>query len=62
MATYISVKDAAEQVGVSSQTIRNWFDWKLLKGIMVRKNPSSERGRIYIDRDNLEELIASGKI
>ena len=63
MATYISVKDAAEQVGVSSQTIRNWLSWKLLRGILVTKNPDSERpGKIYVDKDSLEELIDSGKI
>ena len=54
MAVYITAQKAAEEAGVSTQTIRNWLSWKLLKGIMVTKNPSSERGRIYIDRDDLQ--------
>lgn len=62
MATYITAQKAAEEAGVSTQTIRNWLSWKLLKGIMVTKNPSSERGRIYVDKDSLQELIESGKI
>ena len=63
MATYVSVKDAAEELGVSGQTVRNWFAWGILKGILVQKNPSAQRaGKLFIDKASIEEAIENGKI
>jgi len=63
MTTFITVQEAADEQGVSPQTIRNWIDWGLIKAIKVQKNPSSQRaGKLYVDKDSLEEAEASGKI
>jgi len=63
MGIYITTEQAAKELGVSSQTIRNWIDWKILRAVRVQKNPSSQRaGRIYVDKDSIEEAIQSGKI
>ena len=63
MAVYVTTNQAAEELGVSAQTIRNWIDWGILKAVRVQKNPQSERpGKIYIDKASIEEAIQSGKI
>lgn len=63
MTTYITTQQAARELNVSSQTIRNWVDWKILRAVYVKKNPNSERaGRIYIDQDSIKEAIENGKI
>jgi DNA-binding transcriptional MerR regulator len=63
MGVYITTEQAANELNVSPQTIRNWIDWGLLKAVRVQKNPSSQRpGRIFVDKDSIEELLASGKL
>jgi len=63
MAVYVTTEQAAKELGVSSQTIRNWVGWGILKAVRVQKNPDAQRaGKIYIDKESIQEAIEHGKI
>jgi hypothetical protein len=60
---YLSTSQAAEELSVSRQTILNWHRWGILRGIWVKKNPlSGGQGRLYIERESINEALRSGKI
>lgn len=52
MGEYYTVKEAADKIGVHSQTIRNWYR----SGILTpyRPNPT---GKVYIKKKELDNVM-----
>ena len=56
--SYIKVSEAAERLGVSSQTIHNWISWGVLQGYGLYRNPVSQRaGFILVREEDLDENL-----
>lgn len=55
MSKYMSVKEAAEQVGVSTQTVRRWIQSGALPALRIS-------ARLYrLDQEDFEKFIQSAK-
>jgi len=60
---YLTIKEAAERVGVSPQSVHNWIKWGILKGYQLYRNPDSQRpGKILVKEEDLENAQYLGRI
>ena len=55
--TFLSTTEVAEQLGVTSQTVRNWIRDGLIRA--YRLNPA---GSILVKQEDLERAIEEGKL
>ena len=56
--TYVTVSDAAELLGVSSQSIRNWMRQGMLRGRKL--NPKgSANSKLIVRLDDVNEILDS---
>ena len=61
----MTIQQAADYLGYSTQTVRNWVCWGILPSYQLTMNPSkgkSRPGRILVKKEDIETALDEGRI
>jgi hypothetical protein len=65
MSILMTAQQAADYLGYSPQSIRNWVVWGLLPSYHFTMNPSKGKnrpGRILVRKEGIEKALDEGRI
>ena len=65
MSILMTIQQAADYLGYSAQTVRNWVGWGILPSYHLTMNPrkgKSRPGRILVKKEDIETALDEGRI